>query len=147
MSPRPRLSLESHAAPADVEVVNDGLRAFNIQHIGDSGLQPVHVFLRNGAGAVVGGLLGEIRWGWLYVSKLWIADEHRGQRLGSEMLGAAEEHARAQGCAGVHLDTFDYQARPFYEKLGYELVGTLDGYPAGGRQHYLAKRFSNAPTP
>lgn len=40
------------------------------------------------------------------------------------------------------LDTFEYQARPFYEKLGYQLFGTLDGYPPGYRQFYLRKRLS-----
>jgi hypothetical protein len=41
-------------------------------------------------------------------------------------------------------DTLDYQARPFYEKLGYQLFGTLDGYPPGYRQFYLCKRLVSA---
>ena len=39
----------------------------------------------------------------------------------------------------MYLDTFEYQALPFYRKLGYELYGTLDGYPPGCRQYYLRK--------
>ena len=40
----------------------------------------------------------------------------------------------------VRIDNdVEYQARPFYEKLGYELFGTLDGYPPGYRQFYLRK--------
>jgi hypothetical protein len=40
-----------------------------------------------------------------------------------------------------------HQARPFYEKLGYELFGTLEGYPAGTRQHHLFKRLDPTRSP
>jgi len=86
-------------------------------------------------------LLGEIRWRWLYVAKLWVSESVRGKGHGSELLRAAESHSRAEGCLGIYLDTFEYQARPFYEKLGFELFGTLEGYPPGYRQFYLAKRL------
>ena len=47
------------------------------------------------------------------------------------------------------LDVRTYTCRPgtikkhlaLYEKLGYELFGTLDGYPPGYRQFYLRKLF------
>ena len=94
---------------------------------------------------VVGGLLGHISWRWLYVAKLWIADAHRGAGHGVALMTAAELHARAGGCVGAYLDTFEYQARPFYEKLGYTLFGTLDGYPPGYHQYHLAKRFPPNP--
>jgi GNAT superfamily N-acetyltransferase len=54
---------------------------------------------------------------------------------------AAEDHARSHGCIGAYVDTFEYQARPFYEKLGYELFGTLEGYPPGYRQFHLVKQL------
>jgi GNAT superfamily N-acetyltransferase len=135
----PRLSIEPHASTSDVAVVQAGLRAFNVARIGDPGEEPVHVFLRDAQGAIVGGLLGHIRWRWLYIAKLWIDDEHRGAGHGSSLMTAAEEHGRARGCIGAYLDTFEYQARPFYEKLGYSLFGILEGYPPGYRQYHLAK--------
>ena len=140
----PQVSLETEASPADVAAVAAGLRAFNVARIGEPAEELVHVFLRDAAGAVVGGLLGVIRWRWLYVEKLWVADAHRGHGHGRALLGEAEAHAARRRCLGVYLDTFEYQARPFYEKLGYALFGTLDGYPPGYRQYYLAKRLSDA---
>jgi GNAT superfamily N-acetyltransferase len=88
---------------------------------------------------VLGGLLGEIKWRWLYVSKLWLADELRGQQLGTKLMERAEEYAWRNGCLGSHLSTFEYQALAFYEKLGYEVFGVLDGYPPGYKQYYLRK--------
>lgn len=136
---RLQLSIEPDAVPADVAAVQAGLRAFNVSHIGEPGEEPVQIFLRDDRGAVVGGLLGHIRWRWLYVAKLWVSASHRGGGHGSALMAAAESQARARGCLGAYLDTFEYQARPFYEKLGYVLFGTLEGYPPGHRQYFLAK--------
>ena len=136
-----RVSVEPDAAPEDVRAVEAGLRAFNVAVIGEPHEEPVRIFVRDDAGAVRGGLLGHIRWRWLYVAKLWIDAAQRGGGRGTALLEAAEALARERGCLGVHLDTFEYQARPFYEKRGYAVVGTLDGYPPGYRQFFLAKRL------
>lgn len=143
--PEIQVSIEPAAAPGDVAAVQAGLLAFNRAVIGDPGEVPVHVFLREADGTIVGGLLGHIRWRWLYVSKLWVADALRGRGFGSALLEAAESEARAHRCLGVHLDTFEYQARPFYERHGYTLFGTLENYPPGYSQYHLAKHFDEEP--
>lgn len=137
-----RITVEPRALAADVATVQSGLRAFNVARIGEPNEEPVQLFLRDADGRVVGGLLGHIRWRWLYVAKLWIDDAHRGAGHGTALVAAAESHAQTRGCIGAYLDTFEYQARPFYEKLGYELFGSLEGYPPGFRQYHLAKRLS-----
>lgn len=133
------VSVEPDARPADVQAVQDGLRAFNVANIGDPGERPVHVFLRDDEGRVVGGVVGHIKWRWLYIAKLWVGDAWRGQGAGGRLMDAAEQYAREQGATDVSLDTFGNQARPFYEKRGYRLFGTLDGFPPGGQQFFLAK--------
>ena len=138
---KPRITVEPNAATADLDTVGKGLRAFNVAVIGEPNEQPVHILLRDATDTVVGGLIGHIKWRWLYVAKLWLRDDFRGRGLGAELLRAAEDLARAQGCIGAYLDTFEYQARPFYEKLGYELFGTLEGFPPGYRQYFLSKRL------
>jgi GNAT superfamily N-acetyltransferase len=138
---RAHIVVDPVASADDVAVVQAGLRAFNVARIGPPEEEPVQIFLRDEEDRVVGGLLGHIRWRWLYVAKLWIDDAHRGAGQGAALMGAAESYARERGCLGAYLDTFEYQARPFYEKLGYEVFGTLEGYPPGYRQYHLAKRF------
>ena len=64
------IRIEAAPAAAAAAVGQTGLRAFNVEYIGDPGEEPVHIFLRDDAGQVVGGLLGHIRWRWLYVAKL-----------------------------------------------------------------------------
>ena len=140
-----RVTTESDPRPADAEVVQEGLLAFNEAIIGPPNERPLAAFLRDDAGNVVGGLLGHTKWRWGYVSKLWVPAELRGRGYGSALLVAAETEAWSRGCLGMFLDTFEYQALPFYERHGYELFGTLEGFPPGYRQHYVRKLRPGAP--
>ena len=63
----------------------------------------------------------------------------RGRGMGTAVMDAAEAEARRHACVGVHLETTDYQALPFYEKRGYRVFGVLEGYPVGSRSYYLRK--------
>jgi GNAT superfamily N-acetyltransferase len=134
------IRIDSEVTADDEAKVIRGLLAFNEAWIGPSNEQPVRFVAREGEG-VVGGLIGHTRWSWLYVAKLWVHERARGRGVGTQLLTAAEDLARSRGCTNASLDTFEYQARPFYEKLGYELFGTLDGYPPGYRQFYLRKKL------
>ena len=132
--------IDTDVSDADEKSIVRGLLSYNEKWIGPSNEQPVRFVARDEHG-VVGGLLGHIRWNWLYVAKLWVDERARGGGIGTKLLTAAEDLARSRGCIGASLDTIEYQARPFYEKLGYELFGTLDGYPPGYRQFYMRKKL------
>ena len=70
---------------------------------------------------------------------LWVREDLRGRGHGSRLLEDAEEFAIASGGIAVHLDTGGDEALPFYEHRGYEVFGTLEGFPPGARQHFLRK--------
>jgi ribosomal protein S18 acetylase RimI-like enzyme len=57
------------------------------------------------------------------------------------MLLQAEQEAKARGCRGVWLDRYSFQARGFYERLGYAVFGILDDYPPGQSRIFLHKVF------
>src|SRR5688572_3993532 len=137
-----RVELEEQPRAEDTRVVTQGLLEFNRAVIGEPNDVELGVFVRDAAGRAVGGLLGHVRWKWVYVAKLWLPDELRGQGVGRRVMREVEEYARRLGCLGIYLDTFEYQALPFYEKLGYEQFGVLEGYPPGYRQFHLRKRLS-----
>jgi GNAT superfamily N-acetyltransferase len=134
-----RVELEESPHADDARVVREGLLQFNRAVIGDPEETPLGVFVRDGSGRVVGGLLGHVKWKWLYVAKLWLPDELRGRGVGTRVMREVEQYARRRACHGIYLDTFEYQALPFYEKLGYEQFGVLEGYPPGYRQYHLRK--------
>jgi len=39
------------------------------------------------------------------------------------------------------VDTHEFQARPFYERLGYTCFGELNDYPKGFRRFFMWKRL------
>ncbi len=100
--------------------------------------------LRDRNHAMVGALTGATLWQWLSIDVLWIATPQRGHGHGAALVRHAEAIAIARGCLHARLDTFDFQARGFYERLGYTVYGALDGFPLGHTQFHLAKLLSGA---
>ena len=58
------------------------------------------------------------RYDWLLVELLFVPDSLRARGLGSELMKRAETEALARGCHSAWLDTFEFQAREFYERIG-----------------------------
>ena len=135
----PDLTLTREHDASDAEAVLLRLRDFNVAHAGDPAYVPLSLFLRDEGGAVAGGLLGDLYYGWLFVRILWVADEHRGGGHGERLVRAAEEEARARGCHAMWLDTFSFQAPGFYRRLGFQEFARLDEYPPGHARHFLWK--------
>ena len=134
-----RVELNEHASADDVQCVLHGLEQFNLRFAPPIGYRPLNLFLRDDAGQILGGLLGETAWEWLHISIVWIDDSARGKGYGTQLIAEAEDEARRRGCHSVHLDTMSFQALPFYERLGYSLWGTLDDHPTGHQRHFLRK--------
>jgi GNAT superfamily N-acetyltransferase len=87
----------------------------------------------------VGGLWGRTGYDWLFVELLFVPESMRGRGVGTDLMRRAEREAAARGCHGAWLDTFEFQARGFYERLGYECFGELQRYPVGSARFFLKK--------
>jgi GNAT superfamily N-acetyltransferase len=135
------VTLSAEVSEQDRSDVVAGLVAYNAQHGYPWPWQSLDFVLRDRAGTVIGGILAETNAGWCFIKGLWVDEPHRGRGHGSQLLTAVEEAARARGCIGVYLDTYNFQARPFYERSGYRVFGTLPDMPPGGAKFYLAKRL------
>ena len=101
------------------------------------------VSLTDQAGNIVGGLWGKTVYDWLFVDYLVVPPAMRGQNLGSRLMNLAEGVALKRGCVGSWLTTFSFQAQEFYEKLGYEVFGTLENAPRDNVRIFLRKRFKS----
>ena len=101
----------------------------------------LRLFLKTANGEVLGGIIGKIYRGALFIDKLYIDNPLRGRGWGELLLLRAESIARAEGAVFSHLDTFSFQAPGFYEKLGYETFGVLDDYPDGLKRYFYKKKL------
>ena len=132
----PELITLQDGDPAAAEIAAR-LAQFNQQQAGAYDFAPLRLAQFDAHGALLGGVLGATGWGWLQVDMLFVDQDARGQGIGRALMQAAHAQARVRGCTGAFLDTFDFQARGFYEKLGYTLFGTLENMPRGHRRFYL----------
>jgi len=123
----------------DLAGLGDALSAFNAALVGPAGRRALAVFLRDGMPGVQGGIWGYTAWGWLYVQWLWLAEDWRGRGWAGRMLDAAEAEARARGCHGAWIDTFNPAALSVYRRQGYTPFGQLEGFPAGHVRVFLKK--------
>jgi GNAT superfamily N-acetyltransferase len=136
-----RIVSEPRGDAGDASFVRDGLALFNVALTGDSYYSPLAIFLKDERGAVLGGALRHVWGGWLDLETLWVVEPFRGQGYGAKLLRVAEDEARTQGCHGVFLTTFSFQAKPCYEKFGYEVVADIPVYPKGHSYHVLKKKL------
>ncbi|MGE0665186.1 MAG: GNAT family N-acetyltransferase [Sphingomonadales bacterium] len=136
-----RITIPKTPSDADRDAVIAPLRAYNISQAGDPHIRPVAILLMDDNGERVGGLWGKLAYDWLFVELLAVPDGHRGSNHGTALMQEAERIARADSCVGIWLDTYEFQARGFYEKLGFEVFGTLDDHPVGQKRFFLRKRL------
>ena len=134
-----RLQIPDAPTHEDREAVLAPLRAYNERMAGAAHAEPLAILLRDGEDRPVGGLWGRSSYDWLFVEYLAVPEALRGQQLGSALMKEAERIARARGCYGIWLDTFAFQARGFYGKLGFTVFGTLENHPRGSRRFFLSK--------
>lgn len=135
-----RVHLEPEQNAQDVQWLYARMTEFNARGGGPTDLVPVTLFLRDQHGKPHGGLLGWTLWSWLHIDTLWVSDSLRGRGHGRTLLTAAERAARIRGCTLAEVDTFNFQARGFYEKCGYEVFGTLQGIGRGRLERYYLKK-------
>lgn len=127
---------------ADIEAVRLTLMA-SLDKIGrDVGYRPYSVLLSDEPGGpVTGGLYGYVLFEWLFIQYVSVPETQQGKGIGTQLMAQAEAWARAEGLGGLWLDTFAFQARPFYEKLGFTVFGQITDHPHGSSRYFLKKHL------
>jgi GNAT superfamily N-acetyltransferase len=136
------IDLTDQADAADRLAIGRSLGAYNRQQTQTQDYRLLAVLLRDTAGEVVGGLWGNTAYGWLFVELLFVPEALRGRRIGTDLMQRAEAEARSRGCHGAWLDTFQFQARGFYERNGYSCFGELEDFPRGHARYFMKKSLS-----
>lgn len=131
MSQTETLTVDTDPDPKDVRLLEHSVNILGAQLTGFYDYLPLSILVRGERGSVEAGLYGFSWGGCCEVKSLWVDEARRGHGLGTRLLQTAETEARTRGCDLVVLDTHSFQAPDFYRKLGYEVVGVVEGYPRG----------------
>ena len=141
--PSPSLTVTDAPTVDDFRVLFQGLDQFNTPTAGPAKYVPLAVLLRDGADTTIGGLWGGTIYSWLVISMLFVPETLRRRCIGASLIQAAETEARTRGCIGMQVDTFGFQAQPFYESLGFTVFGVQPNFPPGHRCLFLRKPFDD----
>lgn len=132
------------ASPTEADYIDDKLGEYNDSKVPFT--QTPNPILQNyiikDKDEIIAGIKADIyHWRILYVAALFVDEKYRGHGLGSTLLNKVESEAKKIGGTLVHLDTFDFQAKDFYLRHGYEIFGVLDDCPKGHKRYYLKKNL------
>ena len=131
---------EMEATKDDFWAVLEGLGSNITKRIGDIELgKSIRIFAKGRENKVVGGIIGDVFGKYVYVAQLWVVESLRNKGCGTRLLNMLEDEATELGCEYAHTDTYSFEAKPFYERNGYELFGTLDDYVKGHSKCFLRK--------
>ena len=96
------------------------------------------VEIRDGEGILKGGAGGRVNLSVVEIQTLWLDEDLRGNGWGRDIIDAIAAEGHRFGASKILLDTFDFQARSFYEAIGFRVFGILD-YPTGNSRFYMSR--------
>lgn len=134
------MEFELDLAPTDESITEicNGLIEHNSPFLNGITRKKVALYAQS-EGKKVGGVTADIFGHWLQINYLWVDQSVRSSGVGSQLLQQLESHAKSKGCHSSMVDTFSFQAKPFYEKNGYVCQMTLDNCPVEHSRYFFTK--------
>ncbi len=127
----------------EAELVIDKLVNYNLSKVPNTQEELfmwINRVIKNNNNEIIAGINSKMYcWNCLYIDSLYVDDKYRNNGLGRKLLEEIEIIAKEKGCKLIHLDTFDFQAKDFYLKQGYEIFGILDECPENHKRYYMKK--------
>ena len=135
-------SMISECTKMDVEHIGNELLSFNRSKVPFT--QEIPFMKMNYKieenGKIIAGIISVLyTWSCLFIDLLFVDEKYRNKGYGKALLKKAEYEALKHRCHLIHLDTFDFQAKEFYIKMGFEVFGILDDCPKGHKRYYMKK--------
>lgn len=127
--------------PEEAEILNEKMDAFNGRELSFKGdVEELKNYIIKDGKCIIAGIRTCLYFReCMVINVLFVDEQYRRKGLGSRLLQYSEEKAKSIGVRLARLDTFDFQAKDFYLKRGYEIFGVLDDCPKGHKRYYLKK--------
>lgn len=99
-------------------------------------------FIHSDSKEVIGGCNGSMYYGCLYIDSLWLDESLRNKSLGTRLMESAEALGKERGCLFSTVNTMDWEALGFYQKMGYTIEFQRTGYFNQSTLYFLRKSLS-----
>lgn len=134
-----KVSLEDDSKDEVLTGLITGMRAYNAAAVPGLKSHKITAAIRGEDGALHGGVVGRLSGDSVYMEIVWNDDTVRGTGLGLQMMRLVEDEARRLGAKEAWLYTMSFQAKPFYEKLGYRQFAELPWLDGKHARHFMRK--------
>lgn len=134
MTSAPDIVVSSHDDLPQPEsaIVDEGIGAYNDEAAPLHEVRPLSCFARDAQHRVVGGAVGRSWGAYAEIQQLWVDPGSRGRGIGTTLMRA------------FALETFSFQAREFYESLGYRIEWERRSYPHGIVKYHMTRHDDDA---
>lgn len=137
-----QISFDANPKPADVDVLGKGIMAYAEQQRSLPPIETFAYFLRDAQNNIIGGCNGAIFYGCVFVDQLWLSEPLRNQGYGTKLMQAAENYGKEKGCTFATVNTMDFEALGFYQKLGFTVELARKGFMQDSIFYFLRKDFT-----
>jgi ribosomal protein S18 acetylase RimI-like enzyme len=135
------LERQEEPIPQDEQVLFDGISNDAAKKKGMERIKPFRIYIKDSDRSVLGGASGVTYYGCLYVDMLWVEESIRSQGFCKKIMEEAEKIAKERKCIFATLNTMDWEALPFYQKLGYSIEFVREGYDKASKMYMLRKKL------
>lgn len=91
----------------------------------------------------IGAIVVQAFWGQLHIKYLFVEKKYRGQGLARKLMNHALEFGKHRGYRFAFVETMNFQAPKFYEKMGFKIEFSRQGYAKNTAFHYLKKNLNS----
>ncbi|WP_454780773.1 GNAT family N-acetyltransferase [Legionella sp. WA2022007384] len=123
------------------KIINENLKKFNESIIGKYEAKPFIIYAQNDSSEILGGIKGDVFGSLCRVFTVWIHEQYRRKGVGRSLFATLDTFAKTNNCTMIQLDTAEFQAKGFYEKLGYQVIATLPDNFIGYTSYILRKKL------
>jgi ribosomal protein S18 acetylase RimI-like enzyme len=95
----------------------------------------------------IGAIVVQIFWEQLHIKYLFVEKKYRGQGIATQLMEYALEFGKKRGCQFAFVETMSFQALEFYQKNGFAIDLSREGYARNTSFHYLRKDLINSISP
>lgn len=136
-----QIEYQENLSPNYESTLFDGI---NDESFKAKGMQPIRafgLFIKDREQNILGGAKGVTYYGCLYIDMLWVDEKLRHQGFGTKLMHEAEKIGRERNSTFSTVNTMDWEALPFYQKLGYEIEFIREGYEKDSKLLMLRKKL------
>ncbi len=123
--------VEEKSNPLVNDIILHGLQSFNLPFFQQKDCQFFSIYAVDENHQIIGGLCGDILGRTANVDYAWVDEEKRRQGIATQLFSQLESFAQSKGCKYIQLFTYEFQAKEFYEKLGFECIAIISNWIEG----------------